>query len=392
MTILFFSVFANVCHQSEAGQLLEDQGRGRKINRAVIRGIALLYDWEFEAAEDLFQKVIAEKPGDPIGYFYSAMVTYSRIASGFWTSENVRTYENRIDKAISVARIQIRNQKADSFTYFYLGGALGFEGRVRLMERKWVSSFFLAVEAIEALRTCLEMDPLNRDVLFGLGIFDYYTARLSGVLKFLSYLLLHEGNRKEGLRKLHIAATEATYSSIEAKSLLIHIYLFLEKGEQSYQKALPLAEDLSMRFRKNPRYYYLRGLTYIRLGANENYRGMVDLLCLKEKNARSNKMALIWCNRVAYLEAAYFLFNEKYQKARDKLDLILSRADPVNDPAMIAWPLLKKGMICDIEEKRATALGYYKRIMEMDNGAGAQFLAQKYRDNPAKKGDPFLGY
>jgi hypothetical protein len=59
---------------------------------------------------------------------------------------------------------------------------------------------------------------------------------------------------------------------------------------------------------------------------------------------------------------------------------------------MIAWPILKKGMSYDLEGKRDTALGLYRQVLKMENGAGAQFLAEKCIDAAPRKGDPFLGY
>jgi tetratricopeptide (TPR) repeat protein len=257
------------------------------------------------------------------------------------------------------------------------------------MQRKWFSSFLLALEAIDAMKTSLKIDPNNRDVLFGLGIFDYYTARLSGVLKFLSYLLVHKGDKEEGLRKMHIAADEAIYSTIEAKSLLLHIYLFLEPG---YSKALPLAEELAFRFKEAPRNVYLQGITYVRLGMHSKYRAIVDYLNRRRQKETSPVNAFIWGKRGLYLEASYYLFHHQYDMARSKLQAILTQKNPEKDPFMIAWPLLKIGMSYDLENKRKMALDYYKSILEMKNGAGAQFLAEKYIDEPAERGDPFLGY
>jgi tetratricopeptide (TPR) repeat protein len=360
------------------------------VNHAIIKGIELLYDWKFDEAENLFYKIVSEKPKDPAGYFYLAMVTWSRLASGFWSSEMVEQYGDRIDKAIFIANKKIEENKADAFTYFYLGGALGFKGRFQLMQQKWLSSFFLALEAIKALETCQEMDPDNKDVLLGLGIFDYYTARLSGVLKFLSYLLIHEGNKEEGLRKLHFAAEEAIYSSIEAKSLLLHIYLFLEDAH--YPKALVLAQELAKKFDQAPRNKYLEGVACIRIGDENKYREVVD--CFKERAARENSKhnAGMWGRRVPYLEATHCLVRRQTEKARSKLDTILSQPNPKLDPLMLAWPLLKKGMSYDIEGNREEAIKYYRKILRMKNGAGAQFLAQRYLDEPVQREDPFLAY
>jgi hypothetical protein len=383
----------SVCIQiilPQNSQARDTSSEPTRVNHNIIKGIELLYDCKFDDADNLFREVVAEKPNDPAGYFYLAMVTWSRLASGFWSPEVVKQYGDRIDEAIHIAKRKIEGGKADSFTYFYLGGALGFKGRFHLMEHKWLSSFFLALEAIKALETCKDMDPNNKDVLLGLGIFDYYTARLSGVLKFLSYLLIHEGNKKEGLRKLHIAADEAAYSSLEAKSLLLHIYLFLE--ENYYPKALVLAQELAGRFDEAPRNKYLEGVAHIRLGNEKKYQEVVEFLRKRAANENSKERALIWGRLTYYLEATHCLVQLQTEKARSKLDAILSQPDPQLDPLMLAWPLLKKGMSYDVEGNREEAIKYYRQILKLKNGAGAQFLAQRYLDEPVQRGDPFFAY
>jgi tetratricopeptide (TPR) repeat protein len=359
------------------------------VDEEVLRGVQLLYQWDTDRAEDCFEEVVARRPKDPAGYFYMSMVSWSRLVIGFWSPEMVREYIDRIDRAIAVAKEQIEDGSPTAWTYFYLGGALGFKGRFHLMERKWLTSFFLAADAVEALKTCQRMDPLNKDVLLGLGIFDYYTAKMSGVLKFLTYLLLHRGDREEGLRKLHIAAREAIYSTWEAKSILLHIYLFLEAD---FSRALPLAGELANRFPSIPRYKYFEGLANLRIGMDSGYRGVVDSMRQVSLNPESSAEGVLWTRQALYLEAAHDLFEGLTEEARAKLDTLLSMADPVSDPAMVAWPILKRGMSYDLEGRREKALEHYTRVLEMENGAGAQFLAQKYRDNPVRSKDPFIGY
>jgi tetratricopeptide (TPR) repeat protein len=333
--------------------------------------------------------MVSERPDHPVGYFYMAMVTWSKLSVGFWTAQNLKEYVERIDQTISVARKRIEKNEKDSRSYFYLGGALGFKGRFELMQQNWFSSYSLAYDAIHALKTCQKLDPNNKDVLLGLGIYDYYTAKLSGVLKFLSYLFLHKGDKEEGLRKLHVAANEALYSGLEAKSMLIHIYLYLE---EDFDKALPLIQDLKVTFRKNMRYPFFEGLVYIRQDRDSKYREVVDSLRAEARKKATRGDRLIWENQVLYLVATYHLFRGQTQQARNKLDAILSQAEPDLDPDMIAWPILKKGMSYDLEGKRDTALQLYRQVLKMENGAGAQFLAEKCIDEAPKKGDPFFGY
>jgi len=358
-------------------------------NPEILKGIDLIYERQFTEAEEVFRRIIDRQPDEPAGHFYLAMVSWSRLAAGFWSPESVKTFERRIDRAIEAAQAQIENHRADSYDFFYLGGALGFKGRFELMKDNWISSFFLAKDAVDSLKTCIQMDPDNKDVLFGIGTFDYYTARFSGIKKFLAYLLLHEGNKEEGLRKLSIASKEALYSATEAKSMLLHIYLFFEA---EYAKALDLAGRLAEQYAHNPRFKVLEGVAYVRLGMDEGYRETVRELRRRAGEARNPREAAIWERKALYLESIYDLYHGRSYDARCRLEEILDQPDPEADPAMIAWPLLKIGMSYDLENKRNMAVSYYKKVLNMENGAGAQVLAERFLESPPGPGDPFLGY
>lgn len=354
----------------------------------ILEGIHLLYNRRFDEAEALFQEIKAKFPAEPAPCFYHAMVSWSRLTAGFWSPAMVAQYKKRIDDTVAVARARIEKGKENSFTYFYLGGALGFDGRFELMKGNWVTSFFLASDAIDALRTCQEMDPDNKDVLLGLGTFDYYTARLSGVLKFLTYVLLHKGDKEAGLKKLTTAANEAVYSATEAKSMLLHIYLFLENDPM---KALAISKDLSETYPLNPRFRILQGVSCIRLQRDDQYKKIVSGL-QKTGLKREEKEAAAWNKRALYLESIYDLFHADHANARIKLWEILAHKDSEYDPAMIAWPRIKLGMSYDLQGARDKAIEIYEQVLNMRNGAGAQFLAQKLIKKPPRKDDPFLGY
>lgn len=375
--------------ETSAKNKIPYQQEGQIPDRNILKGVEFLYNWEFDKAELIFQKYIKNNPDEPLGYFYQAMVTWSRLASGFWSPETVAEYEKRVDQTVSIAKMKIERGKADSFTYFYMGGAIGFKGRLHLMEHKWFKSFNLAVNSIASLKKCQELDPENKDVLLGLGIYDYYTARLSGVLKFLTYLFIRKGDAEEGIRKLNLAANEAVYASVEAKSVLLHIYLFMESD---YEKALPLALELAERFNNNPRQSYFLGLVYLKLDRKDDYLSVLQRIREREEQNKGSGNSLIWRHRALYLESYDDLIMKRYDQAREKLEIILKEADKTVDPSMAAFPLLRIGMSYDLEGKRSMAVDYYNQIMMMYNGAGAQFLAERYIDEPPQIDDPFLGY
>lgn len=358
-------------------------------NKLILEGIHLVYDHRFPEAEGVFREVIARSPDLPAGYFYLAMVSWSRLAVGSWSPENVSEFKNRIDMAITKAEKRIEKTGGDSYDYFYFGGALGFKGRFELMKGRWMSSYFLARDAIDALNICQKLDPENKDVLLGLGTFDYYTDRLSGVLKFITSFFLYKGDMKRGLERLNIAAREAMFSSIETKSVLLHIYLFLE---QDFEKALPLALELSNTFKNNPHFRLLKGVTFIRMDKDDMYRKTVEEFRRKGLDAKDAPSAAKWERRAQYLELIHDLYHNNYTQAGEKIDLLLVSADPEHDPAMIAWPLLKKGMMYELQGDKNEADKYYNQVLQMENASGAQFIAEKYLKEPLKQGAAAIGY
>ena len=84
----------------------------------IIKGINHLYDLEFDEGETVFDKMVSERPEYPAGYFYRSMVTWSRLAVGFWSPQNLKEYVERIDQTISVAKNRINKDPKDCQSYF----------------------------------------------------------------------------------------------------------------------------------------------------------------------------------------------------------------------------------------------------------------------------------
>jgi len=112
---------------------------------------------------------------------------------------------------------------------------------------------------------------------------------------------------------------------------------------------------------------------------------------LNAGNPPFNTLPIYWEHAALYLEASRLMIRGDYELAREKLDEILLKPD-ADDPAMLAWPIVKKGMSYDLEKNRKKALELYNQVLAMSNGAGAQFIAEKCINSPILKGDAFIGY
>ncbi|PIX18167.1 MAG: hypothetical protein COZ70_15600 [Deltaproteobacteria bacterium CG_4_8_14_3_um_filter_51_11] len=355
----------------------------------IIKGIDMLYSSRFDEAEELFHRMASAYPSVPAPHFYMAMVSWSRLATGFWSKAMVEQFRERLDKAIDIAGSRVDEVPGDAENHLFLGGALGFKGRFELMKENWFPSFILASDAVDHLNRCLKIDPTNKEVLLGLGIYEYYTAKMSGILKFLTYLLIRKGGKEKGLKKLHTAAADAIYSASEAKSTLVHIYMFME---EDYEKALSLVSDLVARYPETTRYHFLKGVCHIFKGEEDAYKETLSTLISRKNIIASQSEAMKWERVADYLSVTYAMIKNDLDSAILYLERLREKADPEGDPAMVAWPLLKTAMVYDLRGEREKAVGIYHSILNMDNGSGAQFLAKRYLSAPLRKGDPFIGY
>ena len=136
----------------------------------------------------------------------------------------------------------------------------------------------------------------------------------------------------------------------------------------------------------------LQGVSYIGLNMIPRYQETVRKLRQRSAETSKREAAAIWERRALYVEATWDLFQGRYPEARSLLGKILDHPDPLNDPEMIAWPLIKIGMSYDLEKNREEAVKYYNKVLDMENGSGAQFLAKKLLHSPLETGDAFIGY
>ena len=144
-------------------------------------------------------------------------------------------------------------------------------------------------------------------------------------------------------------------------------YLFLE---EDFPKALMLAEELDRRYERNFRFKVLSGVSSIRMGLEGEYRRILGNLSERGMRSSSLQTSLRWKRRALYLESIYHLYGGSFDEAREKIGSILRYQDPLDDPMMIAWPLVKMGISYDLEGKREDAIKYYNRVTKMKNGSG----------------------
>ncbi len=141
-------------------------------------------------------------------------------------------------------------------------------------------------------------------------------------------------------------------------------------------------------------YWQLLGVCQVRLQMGEAGQRTIEFLKDRSKDPSfTPEEQAVWLRRSIYLEGIRGAYAGDFRGARATFRSLVEDPDPVHDPAMVAWPLLKIAMCYDLEQEREEAKIIYQKILDMENGAGAQFLAKKFLVGaPPRVADPFLGY
>ena len=347
------------------------------------RGIDLVYNLEFEAAEEEFHTLIRMNPGHPAGHFFLAMVDWWRITIDIEDESRDERFLSALDRVIdqcdSILDLDGKNVEA----IFFKGGALGFQGRLRFHRNDYLGAANAGRKALPLVETAYELDPTNADILLGTGIYNYYADVIPNEYPWVKPLLLFipPGDKQKGIAQLEQAAREGRYASIEATYFLMQIEFYYER---QYDRVLELAHSLVRRFPRNMLFHRYLGRAYAAManwGETENtFReiaeraaaGVRGYTTLVEREAHYYRgWAQLMAGRLG--EALTYLY---------RCDELSRRLDSKEPSGFMVMANLKIGNIYDLQGKRDLAVLQYRKVLELKEYKDSAAQARRFLETP----------
>ncbi len=232
----------------------------------------LIYNMEFDKALRAAQRLIDLAPTHPAGYFYRA-ATYWQWRLMTPDPHQRATLLTQFQQATLHARELAEQLPATQAAEaaFYLGAIYGMQARMHFVEQQYIRALLAAKQGSTYLQQCVVQAPDWYDAYAGLGTYQYVLSRVPGVWRGLVQQLIGiAGDREKGLQALEQARTAGRLSVPEAGSLLAKIYVL--PGEEQYDKAYVLLEQLVQRYPNNSDYRYRLALVCAQLGLWERAR------------------------------------------------------------------------------------------------------------------------
>ncbi len=268
--------------------------------------------------------------------------------------------------------------------FSFKGGAIGFRGRLRSLRESWLKAADDGREALPIVERASNLDPDNKDVQLGFGIYDYYASVIPDEYPLLKPLMVFfpSGDKEKGLRELKNTAENGKYAKYEARYFLMTLYYNYENNPF---KAYEYASLLSNEFPDNPVFERWKGRIAARKGDYaESSEIFKDVLTKADSgftgyNVLPARREAVYYVGVQYkntgvLDSSEYYFQKCVEYSKD--------LDTDGESGFWINSVLYLGMINDQMGNRGKALDYYNDLLDMKEYGSSHSLAEKYIDKP----------
>jgi len=373
--------------------LLPDSAQAQKPSRddstisvQIGKSIEHIYNLEFPEAERELREVIRQEPNHPAGHFFRAMVEWWRILIVFDDESRDDGFYDMLEKVIDLCDQRLEKDPRDVTALFFKGGAIGFRGRLRANRGSWLSAANDGIVALPLVRRAYAIDPSNKDILLGIGIYNYYAAVVPDRYPIVRPLLLFfpSGDRRKGLEQLRDASREGTYAAVEATYFLLQNYYLFEKD---YGGALGLAEGLHKRFPRNPVFHRYVGRCLVSLGRLQDASKVFEEV--EERYHRGASGYDTYDGREAFYYLGRYSFvvgqHDSAMVFFKRCENLSRRVDKDGPSGFRSMANLHMGMIYDMRGRRQEALQQYRIVLAMDEYEQSHRDARAYLKKPYGK-------
>ncbi|MCX8056754.1 MAG: tetratricopeptide repeat protein [Ignavibacteria bacterium] len=351
------------------------------------RGIDYIYNIQFDSAEVIFKQLMLDYPQSPAGRFFLAMIDWWKIAIDPDNENHDEIFLEKLEDVIFQCEQILKKDEKNLDAIFFKGGAIGFRGRLRALRDSWIKAADDGREALPLLQYAWSIDSTNYDILFGMGIYNYFAEVIPNEYPFIKPLMIFfpKGNKNLGIQQLKVAAEKAKYASTESKYFLLTLYYHFEND--IYQAQL-YATDLHRKYPMNPIFHRYLGRTYVRYG---DYDTASKIFLEVYNRSKSN---LPGYNKNAMREAAYYIgMNYRLEGKYDSsayfflqcVNISKEIDEKGNESGFQASAALNLGIVNDLMGKREDAINYYNYVLSIKDWSDSHASAKKYLNSPYGK-------
>jgi tetratricopeptide (TPR) repeat protein len=367
----------------------------------VDQGFTYFYNLDYDEAIAVFEKAIAQDPGQPDLHNHLAQTLIFRemFRNGALESELVsgnnsflrrpklnpapeteKRILDEIAKAMASADARLKQHPKDTAAMYASGIAYGLRANYFWVVKKaWHDSLKDATAARKLHNRISELEPNNVDARLVQGLHDYVVGSLPLAYKMLGFLFGIRGDKEKGIRTVQDVARNGNQNRVEAEVFLCALY----RRENLSKLAVPLVRDLIRRY---PRNYLLRmelGQMYSQSGDGvRGLQALEEVARLKQSHAPGFDR-VPW-EKIYYQEGSIQFWYNDLDRSLENMKKVAAASEEV-DLSVGVQALLRMGQIYDMKQRRAEAIAAYKKAIAYAPQAEAAQESRKYLSTPYRR-------
>ena len=223
------------------------------------------YQTRWEKADELFDQLKHESPGDPRPHFFESMMPFWEYFFIHQQSDLADLFLERSESAVELSRQKLESNPDDTTMVLLLSGLHGYRSLVAAGEKKYRVAIQSGITGFNYTRQLLSIDSDRPDAQIGRGMFYYMVGSVPREVRWLTNAAGIRGDIETGFYELEKAASSDNVIRYDAQMML----MYLHEKEENYSEALEYAEKLAERFSENVIFHFKCGDLYEMMGNNE---------------------------------------------------------------------------------------------------------------------------
>ncbi len=326
INLLFFIILAIVLSNcANAETIASTKSQQNPIIDKIREAMELSYQMDIERSEAVFNEAINEWPDDPKPYLFKGGLYLNMFQNiNNKTEEEVFKLKEQIlylnNKAIEIARKQIKENPNNESAQYCIGGATGNIGRFYILNGQMWKAFWKGKKGYKMMKKIVDKDQEYHDAYLGLGIYNYFSAIMPKFVKALSFLLGGStGDKDEGIRQLELVRDNSSLLSVEARKILLRT----DRGEEDWEAFYLNSKWLAEHYPENVYFQvpYVYGLTQNKQYSEaHNHLNKVNTMLENDPSRLAINMRVKYFRYVGFLNyklGNYSISEQSYMKALD---------------------------------------------------------------------------
>lgn len=344
----------------------------------VNEGIKQIYNIKFTEAEKTFRSVIADYPNHPAGRFFLAMIDWWKILLDPDNEFYDEIFFQKLEDVIYQCDQLLDKNPKDVDALFFMGGSIGFRGRLHAFRESWLKAADDGREALPIVEEAASLDPSNMDVQLGFGIYNYYADVIPNEFPLIKPLMIFfpDGDKQKGIEQLTNTAFKGKFAQYEARYFLMTLYY---RYENNSLKADEYATILLNDFPDNPVFQRWKGRIEFRIGN----RLLADSL-FKSVLQKSESKYPGYSSLAALREASYYVgYNYKNNNQLDSAKVYFEKCiaeskkiDVDEESGFQVNAILYLAQIAEAMNYNDEAIKLYENLLDIRDYGGSHSTAE----------------